>query len=94
MDSLFKLCLKFVLLQVILSKSIRNNTDTDGRMDFMETSMEKTEQRILNLTNQVTKLSKSELFFWGLWIPVSLTLYTKHFSFIFLYKCIYKNKQT
>ncbi|VDI16060.1 Hypothetical predicted protein [Mytilus galloprovincialis] len=60
MDSLFKLCLKFVLLHVILSKSIRNNTDTDSRMDFMKTSMEKTEQRILNLTNQVTKFTKME----------------------------------
>lgn len=60
MDFIFKLCLIFVLLKVVPSKSIRNDTDTDSRMELMETSMEKMEQRILNLTNEVTKLSKSK----------------------------------
>ncbi|VDI16061.1 Hypothetical predicted protein [Mytilus galloprovincialis] len=58
MDFILKLCLMFVLLQVVPSKSIRNNTDTDSKMDLMENSLENMEQRILNLTNQVTKLSK------------------------------------
>ncbi|XP_071146424.1 complement C1q and tumor necrosis factor-related protein 9-like [Mytilus edulis] len=58
MDFILKLCLMFVLLQVVPSKSIRNNTDTDSKMDLMENSLENMEQRILNLTYQVTKLSK------------------------------------
>lgn len=60
MDFILKLCLIFVLLKVVRSKSIRNDTESDSRMELMETSMEKMEQRILNLTNEVTKLSKSK----------------------------------
>lgn len=62
MDFIFKLCLIFVILKVVPAKSIRNDTDEDNRMELMESSMEKMEQRILNLTNEVTKLSKSKKF--------------------------------
>lgn len=96
MDFILKLCLMFVLLQVVPSKSIRNNTDTDSKMDLMENSLENMEQRILNLTNQVTKLSKSKFFFFNVsfvLIPVSLKYYTKKFNFVvFLHKYMHENE--
>ncbi|XP_063435408.1 uncharacterized protein LOC134716373 [Mytilus trossulus] len=58
MDYLFNLCFIFSMFLVVSSKSIRNDTDVDSRMDIMESSLEKMEQRILNLTNEVTILSK------------------------------------
>ncbi|XP_071170571.1 uncharacterized protein [Mytilus edulis] len=58
MDYLFNLCFIFSMFLVVSSKSIRNDTDVDSRMDFMESSLEKMERRILNLTNEVTILSK------------------------------------
>ncbi|XP_076085510.1 uncharacterized protein LOC143056310 [Mytilus galloprovincialis] len=54
-----RLLLVFALMDFIsLSNSIQNDSDVESRMDFLQSSMDRMEHRILTLTKTVNRLSK------------------------------------
>lgn len=54
-----RLLILFVLVYIVpLSNSIQNDSDVEGRIDFLQSSMARMEQRILTLTKAVNKLSR------------------------------------
>ena len=56
-----RLLLVFALMDFIsLSNSIQNDSDVESRMDFLQSSMDRMEHRILTLTKTVNRLSKSK----------------------------------
>ncbi|XP_052081922.1 uncharacterized protein LOC127719724 [Mytilus californianus] len=54
-----RLLILFVLVYIVpLSNSIQNDSDVEGRIEFLQSSMARMEQRILTLTKTVNKLSR------------------------------------